>query len=249
MARPLYRDPEHHYPILEERFGALRAYGIKYAPSYHRERHNGFFSPEIYTVSAEPFPDVAAEIEAVPEAASLYGPFTIDEAYVDDFVARWKEIETKYEPDLMWVDHVPVFHPRWNENFRHPDLVYFRESYLEMIEDYLEAADSRGKEVYFNNKGPEGGQNLPMGIGFRESDNRRIDEASSDVWQNPATLGTSYGYLEFEEINDAYKSPTELVHLLCDVVSKNGKLPDGSDADGRAQLLLQSVDGLPILRP
>ena len=53
-------------------------------------------------------------------------------------------------------------------------------------------------------------------------------------WQNPATIGTSYGYLRAEDEKDAYKSSTELVHLLCDTVSKNGNLllNIGPRADG-----------------
>ena len=54
---------------------ALRKRGLKYAPSYHRERHQSFFAKKLYVVEAEPQPMIVEEIKRVPEAASLYGPF------------------------------------------------------------------------------------------------------------------------------------------------------------------------------
>jgi alpha-L-fucosidase len=70
---------------------AVREQGLRYAPSYHRERHTGFFAKEKYVVHSEPREDIAEEIKRVPEAALLYGPFDYSKAFVDDYVARWKE--------------------------------------------------------------------------------------------------------------------------------------------------------------
>jgi alpha-L-fucosidase len=108
--------------------------------------------------------------------------------------------------------------------------------------DYFNAADQWGKEVYLNNKGLN--LNWPEGPGCREKDNLDLP-AIGPKWQNPATLGTSYGYMREEEEQDAYKSPTELIHLLVDVVSKNGNLllnigprADGTIPEGMRQRLL-----------
>lgn len=87
--------------LVGELGAALRRHGIKYAPSTHRERHNSFFSSKGFAADGEPWPDIAKEIELNPEAASLYGPFDLDKAFVDDYVARWKEIEKKYQPDFL----------------------------------------------------------------------------------------------------------------------------------------------------
>ena len=88
---------------------ALKKHGLKFAPSYHRERHASFFAKKLYAVDARPQDDVAEEIRRVPEAASLYGPFGIDKEFVDDYVARWKEIQTKYKPDFLWMDDIPIW--------------------------------------------------------------------------------------------------------------------------------------------
>ena len=35
--------------------------------------------------------------------------FNYDKAFVDDYVARWKEIQTKYQPDFLWMDDFPIY--------------------------------------------------------------------------------------------------------------------------------------------
>jgi alpha-L-fucosidase len=220
---------------------AVRKKGIKYAPSYHRERHTSFFAEEMYIVKSQALPDIAEEIERMPEAADLYGPFDLSDAFIQDYVARWKEIEQKYKPDFMWIDDVPIFY--WTEESKnHQQTQKFKNAFLNMIGDYFSASDEWGKEVYLNNKGKN--KNWPDGPGCLEMDNLRLDSIA-EKWENPATMGTSYGYAKDEEENEAYKSPTELIHLLCDVVSKNGNLllnigprADGIIPDGMQKRLL-----------
>ena len=217
---------------------AVRAKGLKYAPSYHRERHTGFFAKELYAIKSPPQPDIAEEIKRHPEAASLYGPFEYSDAFIKDYVERWKEIQRKYQPDFMWIDDIPIFYKAKD----HPQVHKFKDACMHMIADYLNAAQQWGKEVYLNNKGRR--LNWPEGVGCREKDNLKLDNIGTK-WQNPATLGTSYGYMKAEEEKDAYKSPTKLIHLLCDVVSKNGNLllnigprPDGTIPEGMQKRLL-----------
>jgi alpha-L-fucosidase len=211
---------------------------MKYAPSYHRERHTGFFAMEMYAIKSPPHPDIIEEIARMPEAAELYGPFEYSDAFIEDYVARWKEIEKKYRPDFMWIDDVPIFY----KVPPHPQTKKFREAFKYMIADYFNAAEGWGKEVYLNNKGAN--LNWPEGPGCREKDNLKLDTIGPK-WENPATLGTSYGYMKAEEERDAYKHPTELIHLLCDIVSKNGNLllnigprPDGTIPEGMQKRLL-----------
>lgn len=239
--------------IIGELGEAVRARGMKYAPSYHRERHPGYYAQPIYAVTTAPFPDIAAEIDSVPEAAELYGPFEYSDAFIADYVARWTEIQDKYQPDFMWLDHIPIFHKRWNKDPDNPQVEKFRNACMRMIADYYNAAEQWGKDVYINNKGPADGMNWPEGVGCRGGDNMRLDSISTAKWQNPATLGTSYGYMKSEEELDAYKSPTELVHLLCDVVSKNGNLllnigprPDGTIPEGMQTRLLAIGEWLEV---
>jgi alpha-L-fucosidase len=161
--------------LVGELGAAVRKRGLKYAPSTHRERHNSFFSSKGFAVDGEPWPDIAEEIERMPEAASLYGPFDVNKEFVDNYVARWKEIETKYQPDFLWIDDVPIW-TRDGNNVRKgilkPEIQYFYDQLRLMISGFMNQAAARGQEVYLNNKG--GNPNWPEGVGCREKDNLRL---------------------------------------------------------------------------
>ncbi len=226
---------------------AVRKRGMKFAPSYHRERHPGFFAKNKFAVYSEPLPDIAEEIKRMPKSAELYGPFSYTDEFINDYVARWKELQRKYQPDFMWIDDIPIFYHAPND----PQVKKFKDACAAMIADYLNAAQKWGKKVYLNNKGKY--PNWPVNLGCLEKDNLQMDTISKVKWENPATIGTSYGYLQAEEEKDAYKTPTQLIHLLCDVVSKNGNLllnigprGDGTIPEGMSQRLLAIGEWLKI---
>lgn len=215
-----------HRDLIGDLARAVRDEGLKFGISYHRERHPSRFTAD-FKVYDEPFPLVAEEIERVPEAVDLYGPFDYSDEFITDYVARWKEAQEKYRPDFMWLDDVPIFYRAEGD----PQVNKFQEAIKAMIADYLNAASQWGKEVYFNNKGKF--PNFPENVGCREKDNLQFDTIGPR-YQNPATMGLSYAYMAHEEENDLYKTPEELVRLLADVVSKNGNLllNIGPKADG-----------------
>jgi alpha-L-fucosidase len=217
---------------------ALRERGLKYAPSYHRERHTGFFAKEKYVVHSEPRPDIAEEIKRVPEAAMLYGPeFSYSKAFVDDYVARWREIQTKYQPDFLWVDDFPIYTRDGNQvrNGRmKPEIKYLDDQLRGMITDFMNDAAARGQEVYCNNKGAN--RNWPDGVGCLEKDNLKL-KVIGPKWQSCTTFGTSFGYLAAEEDPDyphRKKSVEEVIHEMVEVVSRNGNflINIGPKADG-----------------
>ena len=217
---------------------AIRKKGLKYAPSYHRERHTGFFAMEKFVVHSEPRPDIAEEIKRVPEAAMLYGPeFSHSKAFVDDYVARWKEIQRKYQPDMLWVDDFPIYTRDGNRvrvGEMKPEIKYFDDRVRAMITDFMNDGAARGVDVYLNNKGAN--LNWPAGVGCLEKDNLKL-EVIGPKWQSCTTLGTSYGYLAAEEDPDypyTKKSVEQVVHTLVETVSLNGNflINVGPKADG-----------------
>ena len=209
---------------------AVRKRGLKYAPSYHRERHSGFFALKKYAVHSEPRPDIAEEIKRNPMAASLYGPFSYDKAFVDDYVARWKEIQDKYQPDFLWVDDFPIYTRDGNKvrkgNMK-PEIKYMDDQVRGMITDFMNEAAQRGQDVYCNNKGKN--RNWPDGVGCLEKDNLKL-KVIGPKWQSCTTFGTSFGYLE----GDKYKTVKSVIHEMVEVVSRNGNflINIGPKADG-----------------
>lgn len=209
---------------------ALKKQGLKFAPSYHRERHQSFFAKELYVVHAEPQDAIAEEIKRVPEAASLYGPFGTTREFVDSYVARWKEIQEKYKPDFLWMDDFPLY-TRDGNNVRagiaKPEVQYFDDQVRLMITDFMNDGATRGAEVYVNNKGKN--RNWPDGVGNLEKDNLKL-AVIGPKWQSCTTFGTSFGYLE----NDTYKTVESVIHEMVEVISRNGNflINIGPRADG-----------------
>ena len=209
---------------------ALRKRGLKYAPSYHRERHQSFFAMKLYVVDAEPQPMIVEEIKRSPESASLYGPFGTTKEFVDDYVARWKEIQTKYKPDMLWMDDFPIYTRDGNKVRKgkaKAPIQYLDDQVRAMITDFMNDGAARGAKVYVNNKG--GNRNWPAGVGCLEKDNLKL-KVIGPKWQSCTTFGTSFGYLE----GDKYKTVKSVMHEMIEVISRNGNflINIGPKADG-----------------
>lgn len=228
---------------------ALKKHGLKYAPSYHRERHDTFFAKRLYVINAEPQDDIAEEIRRVPEAAALYGPFGLTKQFVDDYVARWKEIQTKYQPDFLWIDDIPIWTRDGNRvlaGLAKPEVQYFYDQCRLMITDFMNDGAARGAEVYVNNKG--GNRNWPDGVGCLEKDNLKL-KVIGPKWESCTTFGTSFGYLE----GDRYKSIESVIHEMVEVVSRNGNFlvnigpkADGTIPEPQMERLMAMKDWLQI---
>lgn len=205
--------------IIGELAKAVRLAGMKYAVSYHRERHFSYFNQDDERLKRE--------LAANPEAAQLYGPFELSKEFIRDYRARWQEICDKYQPDFMWLDDIPAFYQQPN----HPNMAEYQQTLLEMVSDYLQQSQQWHKQVYFNNKGKH--RNFATHAGVLSKDNMTM-ASIGPKWENPATFGHSFAYNYIEEQNGSYKNSDELVDLLIDVVSKNGNLllNIGPKADG-----------------
>ncbi|MDN3618116.1 alpha-L-fucosidase [Polaribacter undariae] len=216
---------------------AVREKGLKYAPSYHRERHTGFFATKKYVVNADPRADIVEEIKRMPKAKLLYGPFTYSKEFVDDYVARWKEIQDKYQPDFLWIDDIPIFTRDGNNAAKgqfKPEIQYYYDQLRLMITDFMNNGAAHGQEVYLNNKG--GNRNWPDGVGALEKDNLRL-KVIGPKWQSCTTFGTSFGYLAAEEDPNyphKKKSVEEVIHEMVEIISRNGNflINIGPKADG-----------------
>ncbi len=214
-----------HRDLVGDLGKAVRAEGLKYAPSYHRERHTSFFTTKKYKVNAEARPDILEEIRRVPEAVSLYGPFGFSNEAVDEYVARWKEIQDKYQPDMLWMDDFPIY-TRDGNNVRkgkaRPEIQYLDDQLRAMITDYMNNGAANNQPVYVNNKG--GNPNWPDGVGCYEKDNLKLP-VIGPKWQSCTTFGTSFGYLADEE-NPNYphhkKTVEEVIHEMVEIISRNG---------------------------
>lgn len=142
----------------------------------------------------------------------------------DHFIPQFKELITRYEPDVLWADgEWDMPSARW----RTPELVawLFNESPVKesvVINDRW-GSDTRKKHG-----------------GYFTTEYEASDEVLDRPWEEIRGMGFSFGYNRNEDAED-YNSTRVLLLLLVDVVSKGGNLllNVGPDSRGRIPPIMQ----------
>ncbi len=196
--------------IVGELAGAVRDEGMVFGVSSHRAEHWWFFEGGMKFDS-----DVREG-----KWNALYGPANPengpppDTAFLEDWMARCKELVDKYQPQLFWFDwwiEQPVF-----------------ERYLqEFAAYYYNRGFEWGKGVAINYKK----QAFPEEAAVLDIERGALDKPREHFWQTDTSVSVkSWCYIE----NDQLRSATSLIHELIDIVSKNGclLLNIGPKADG-----------------
>ncbi|UKE72238.1 alpha-L-fucosidase [Xanthomonas graminis] len=218
--------------VIGELSKAIRAQGMHFGLSSHRAEHNWFFD------GGRRFDSDVND----PRYAGLYGPAQIrlpgkddadvvndwtpvSQAWLDDWLARTTELIDRYDPELIYFDW-------W---IAHPT---FRSTLPTMLSYYYNHGAARGDGVVVNYKLGA----FPEGAGTLDIERGQLTGIHPTHWQTDTSVSNaSWGYVE----NDTYKTPTFIVHMLVDVVSKNGNLmlnigprADGSIPDTERDILL-----------
>ncbi len=218
--------------LLGELSKAIRAEGLHFGLSSHRAEHDWFFDGGRHFDS-----DVND-----PRYADLYGPAQVrlpgkddadvhndwtpvSQAWLDDWLARTTELIDRYQPELIYFDW-------W---IAHPT---FRSTLPTMLSYYYNHGAERGDGVVVNYKLGA----FPSGAGTLDIERGQLTGIHPTHWQTDTSVSNaSWGYVE----NDTYKTPTFILHMLVDVVSKNGNLmlnigprADGSIPDTEREILL-----------
>lgn len=211
---------------------AVRGQGMHFGVSSHRAEHDWFFDGGRHVDS-----DVND-----PANAELYGPAVdhlskhdenladdwtyVSQAWLDDWLARTAELIDDYHPDLIYFDW-------W---IGHPT---FRNTLPTLLSYYYNDGAKRDGVVVNYKLG-----DFPEGAGTLDIERGQLTGIHATHWQTDTSISNdSWGYVE----HDTYKSPTFIIHLLADVVSKNGNLMlnIGPRADGTipqgAQDTLRSI--------
>jgi alpha-L-fucosidase len=211
---------------------AAAAHDLHFCLSSHRAEHDWFFDEGRKFAS-----DVTD-----PAHAGLYGPaqaritgansddlfsdYTyVSQAWLDDWLARQAELVMSYEPELIYFDW-------W---IGQPS---FRSTLPKFLAFYYNRAARAGRSSVVNYKLSE----FADGAGVLDIERGQAPGIRADTWQTCTSISDkSWGYIE----NDTYKSAAQIVHLLADIVSKNGNLllnvgprGDGSIPDAARDTLL-----------
>jgi len=209
---------------------AVRKQGLVFGLSSHRAEHWWFFDGGMQFDS-----DVRD-----PRYFAFYGPAMPssedwkskdwtprpDATFLDDWLARICELIDKYQPQLVyfdwWVEQI-VFKP-----------------YLQKV------------ATYYYNRGAEWGLGVainykhdafPEGTAVYDVERGQLKNLRPYLWQTDTSISkNSWGYVK----NQDYKTATDIVCNLVDIVSKNGTLllnigprPDGTIPEPEERILLE----------
>ena len=154
----------------------------------------------------------------------LYGNIPAAPWYEEIWYGKLKEVIDQYQPDIIWFDYVLDQIP---EEYRQKFSAY-----------YLNEAEKWGKEVVIVRKQ----EDLPLSYTVNDLEKSRKNRIGEEPWMTDETISKgSWCYTEGLEI----KNSGDVLHVLIDVVSKNGVLllnvspmADGTIPDNQKQVLL-----------
>ncbi len=218
--------------IIGELAEAIRDAGMVFGLSSHRAENWWFFNGGNEFSSDVQEPDFAG-IYGPPEPGplidsdewkSLDWQPRPDAAYLDDWLVRTQELVDKYQPQLVWFDW-------WIEQtvFK-PYIQKFAAYYYNRGKDW-----DKGVVINYKNQAYE------LGTAVWDIERGQSSSLREIPWQTDTSISKiSWGYVR----NQVYKSPTQIIGDLIDIVSKNGCLllnvgpkPDGTIPEEEAEIL------------
>jgi alpha-L-fucosidase len=171
---------------------------------------------------------------------------------------NWSLYHNPTKPgDTEWLTNDPANQANWQLRIRdlidnyHPDLLYSDSAFpfgsigTELVSHFYNDNIQRhgGKqEAVYNCKQESGGrwvQDVERGV---------LEGINPDPWQTDTSMGDW-----FYSRHQGYKTPAAVIHMLCDIVSKNGNLlinivqrPDGSIDDESLTMLQELAAWMPV---
>lgn len=210
--------------IMKELKTAIDNQGMKFITTFHHAKHlqRSKVLGEEDKYSHYPFFADIPPSSNDPELAMLYGNIPPEKWHEDVWLGKLKEVIDNYEPDIIWFDYVLDKIP---EKYRKAFAAY-----------YLNQAGD--KEVVIIRKQHD----LPQSLSIEDLEQSRKKQIGTKTWMTDATISDgSWSYTK----NLGVKSATDVLHMLVDIVSKNGILllnispkADGSIPENQKEALL-----------
>jgi len=187
--------------------------GMKFITTFHHSRQLQRYSPinkktvnkpnERFGGSHYPYFENTPPASNDPELALLYGNLPEDEWNEKVWFAKLKEVIDNYQPDIVWFDSWLHLVP---ENYRKKFSAY-----------YLNEAKKLNKEVVIIRKQND----LPLSFSIDDLEKSRKNHIGQQPWMTDETISKgSWSYTE----NLRVKEAQDVLHVLIDVVSKNGTM-------------------------
>ena len=190
---------------------AIRKRGMKFVTTFHHARNLQRPNPTdkdypdrlYYRDSHYPPIEGTPLVSDDPKLALLYGRMPAGQWEDQIWLGKLKEVIDNYQPDLIWfdswLDKIP-------ENKRQEFCAY-----------YLNQAAKWDKDVVITFKQ----EDIPKDVGVLDLEKGRMNELTDYTWLTDDTISKgSWCYTKDLEI----KPTSQVLHVLIDIVSKNGQL-------------------------
>lgn len=190
--------------VIGELAQEIHARGMKLVTTFHHARNLQRHEADTGSWNSHyPFFEGMPTTSDDPELKLLYGNVPEPEWLENIWLAKVEEVTRKYRPDIVyfdsWLDMIP-------ESYR-----------LRMCADYLNKAAQWGTDVVIVHKQDD----LPLDVSIEDLEKSRKNELGDRLWMTDETI--SYG--SWSHTTDLrIKQASDLLHVLIDVVSKNGVL-------------------------
>jgi len=202
---------------------AIRERGMRFVTSFHHARNSLWQKNGNWTGHYDGVKKDFAEALEDPERAILYG-YMPREKFLEMWLGKLREVIEKYHPDLMWFDS-------WLDEI--PD--EYKREYLAY---YFNKSEEAKKDVVVTFKQ----QDLPREVAIDDYEKGRADRLTEFAWLTDDTISKgSWCYTSGLTI----KPTREVLHVLIDIVSKNGQLllnispmADGTIPENQREVLL-----------
>ncbi|WP_298319437.1 alpha-L-fucosidase [uncultured Aquimarina sp.] len=200
--------------VMGELSKEIRKRDMKFIATYHRQwlfgwyptwdettdasdpKYAGLYGPKLKKGDNQ----MPRSMKEIDKGIERYYPLA-DKKFNDEWLARLKEIITKYDPDLVWFDNkMDVV----SEDIR-----------KEFLAHYYNTADKSGKDVVATYKFYD----FKPGTAVLDLERSRMKEKKDFPWLTDDSIDwNSWSHIS----NPRYKSTNRLIDFLVDVVSKNG---------------------------
>lgn len=223
-----------HQDIVGKLEKTIKSQGLKFITTFHHsvnlQRYRDNPEETYFRNSYYPYIEGMPPTSDDPELKYLYGNIAEQQWLEEVWLPKLKEVINNYQPDMMWFDSGLDLIP---EDYRKGFAAY-----------YLNQAEDWGEEVAIVRKQDD----LPLSMSINDLEKSRMNRMGNQIWMTDETISTgSWGFT-----NDLVIKPAkDLIHVLVDIVSKNGVLllnisprSDGIIPDNQKDVLLKMGDWL-----
>jgi alpha-L-fucosidase len=195
-----------HRDILGELEKAIHGRGLKFVTSFHKARNLQIFQSDsirwLDNISYFPYNPKMPTSSNDSLISIIYGNIPKTQFY-KNWLGELKEVIDKYNPDLIYFD---------SKLDKLPDTLK-----QQFVAHYFNHSVSKNKQVVITHKEGE----LPKSVSLEDFEKGRMNKITEEFWLTDETVSIgSWSYTNTLGL----KKVDEIIHILADVVSKNGAL-------------------------